>query len=89
MRKRIIIIVALFAFVVEMAKAQMDVQFADYTSLKSYYNPAVSGTEGKLNVAGAYSMQMAGWRTSNHVPERRYANILPESSSWRRNKFLE
>ncbi len=61
MRKRIIIIVALFASVVEMAKAQMDVQFADYTSLKSYYNPAVSGTEGKLNVAGAYSMQMAGY----------------------------
>ena len=43
-------------------RAQMDVQFADYTSLRSYYNPAVSGTEGQLNVVGAYSMQMAGYK---------------------------
>ncbi|MBO4663204.1 MAG: type IX secretion system membrane protein PorP/SprF [Bacteroidaceae bacterium] len=62
MRKRFIIIIALFSSIVKTAKAQMDVQFADYTSLKSYYNPAVSGTEGKLNVAGAYSMQMAGYQ---------------------------
>jgi len=64
MRKRIIIIIALFASVVQMSKAQMDVQFADYTSLKSYYNPAVSGTEGKLNVCGAYSMQMVGYKNA-------------------------
>ena len=37
--------------------AQNEVQFSDYTRLKSYYNPAVSGTEGKLNVVAAYSMQ--------------------------------
>ena len=41
--------------------AQNDVQFADYTRLKSYYNPASSGTDGKLNVAGAYAMQFAGY----------------------------
>ena len=62
MRKRIIIVFALFTSVVKMANAQMDVQFADYTSLRSYYNPAVSGTEGQLNVVGAYSMQMAGYK---------------------------
>ncbi|MCR5314058.1 MAG: PorP/SprF family type IX secretion system membrane protein [Bacteroidaceae bacterium] len=45
----------------EAARAQMDVQFSDYTSLKSYYNPAVSGTEGLLNVAATYSMQMVGY----------------------------
>lgn len=43
------------------AKAQMDVQFSDYTRLKSYFNPAVSGTDGLLNVAAAYSMQFVGY----------------------------
>ncbi len=61
MRKRIITIVVLFVSVWQIADAQMDVQFADYTSVKSYYNPAVSGTEGKLNVSGVYSMQMVGY----------------------------
>lgn len=42
-------------------KAQWDVQFSDYTALKSFYNPAVSGTEGKLNVNAAYSMQFLGY----------------------------
>ena len=41
--------------------AQNEVQFSDYTRLKSYYNPAVSGTEGKLNVVAAYSMQFVGF----------------------------
>lgn len=41
--------------------AQWDVQWSDYTRMKSFYNPAVSGTDGKLNVAGAYSMQFAGY----------------------------
>lgn len=42
-------------------RAQWDVQFSDYTALKSFYNPAVSGTDGKLNVSAAYSMQTAGY----------------------------
>ena len=36
-------------------------QFSDYTALKSFYNPAVSGTDGLLNVSGVYSMQMLGY----------------------------
>ncbi len=43
------------------AWAQMDVQFSDYVRLKSYYNPAVSGTDGLLNVVGAYAMQFVGY----------------------------
>jgi type IX secretion system PorP/SprF family membrane protein len=39
----------------------MDVQFSDFTRLRSYYNPAVSGTDGLLNVAAAYAMQFAGY----------------------------
>ena len=44
------------------ARAQWDVQFSDYTALKSFYNPAVSGTDGLLNIAGTYSMQMLGYK---------------------------
>lgn len=49
--------------------AQNDVQFSDYTRLRSYYNPAVSGSDGKLNVAGAYSMQFVGF---DHAPATMY-----------------
>ena len=41
--------------------AQWDVQFSDYTALKTYYNPAAAGTEGLLDVKGLYSMQMVGY----------------------------
>lgn len=44
------------------ASAQWDVQFTDYTALKSFYNPAVSGTDGLLNVQATYSMQMMGYK---------------------------
>ena len=42
-------------------RAQWDVQFSDYTALKSFYNPAVSGTDGRLNVAATDSMQTVGY----------------------------
>ncbi len=48
----------------QVAEAQMDVQFSDYTRLRSYFNPAVSGTDGKLNVAAAYSMQFVGYENA-------------------------
>jgi len=43
------------------ASAQWDVQFSDYTALKSFYNPAVSGTDGMLNVSAIYSIQQGGY----------------------------
>lgn len=49
---------------VGVVKAQWDVQFSDYTALKSYYNPAVSGTDGLMNVSAAYSMQMMGYKNA-------------------------
>ncbi len=49
------------AFPFSVARAQWDVQFSDYTALKSFYNPAVSGTDGLLNVVGTYSLQMLGY----------------------------
>ena len=41
--------------VAQRAAAQNEAQFSDYTRLKSFYNPAVSGTDGMLNVAAAYA----------------------------------
>ena len=61
MAKRILTLLAVWCGLALVAKAQWDVQFTDYTRLKSFYNPAVSGIDGKLNVNGAYSMQMAGY----------------------------
>jgi len=62
MTRRIIAIWVLFTTIVMGVRAQLDVQFSDYTALKSYYNPAVSGTDGMLSVQAAYSMQMAGYK---------------------------
>lgn len=61
MMHRVLVIIALWTVSVMCAKAQWDVQFSDYTALKSYYNPGVSGTEGRLNVNAAYSMQFLGY----------------------------
>lgn len=61
MTRRIITIIVLLTAFMGGAKAQWDVQFSDYTALKSFYNPGASGTEGKLNVNAAYSMQFLGY----------------------------
>ena len=61
MRRRIFVALTLLTAVMLEVRAQWDVQFTDYTALKSFYNPAVSGTDGKLNAAAAYTMQMTGY----------------------------
>lgn len=43
------------------AKAQFDTQFTHYWALQGYYNPAVAGLSGRLNMYGTYAMQMAGY----------------------------
>ena len=59
--KRKLYITLISMAVATAAMAQSDVQFSDFTRIKSYYNPAVSGVDGLLNVAGAYSMQFVGF----------------------------
>ena len=44
-----------------MAKAQFDTHFTHYWALQGYYNPAVAGLSGRLNLYGTYAMQMAGY----------------------------
>lgn len=64
MDKRVFVVLALLIGFVLGARAQWDVQFSDYTALKSFYNPAVAGTDGKLNVAGVFSLQTMGYDKS-------------------------
>ena len=45
--------------------AQYDPAFNHYWALQSFYNPAASGLDGRLNVQGAYAMQMMGYE---HAP---------------------
>lgn len=59
--KRLVIVALSLAFSA-VTRAQWDVQFSDYTALKSFYNPAVSGTDGLLSVQATYSMQMLGYK---------------------------
>ncbi|MBO5585739.1 MAG: type IX secretion system membrane protein PorP/SprF [Bacteroidaceae bacterium] len=61
MNKRFCALLLLLTALVLEVRAQWDVQFTDYTALRSFYNPAVSGTDGMLNISGVYSMQMVGY----------------------------
>lgn len=69
MTRRLLAIIVLLTAIAGSIKAQWDVQFSDYAALKSFYNPAVSGTEGKLNINAAYSMQFLGY---DHAPGTMY-----------------
>ncbi|MBR5963024.1 MAG: PorP/SprF family type IX secretion system membrane protein [Bacteroidaceae bacterium] len=43
------------------SQAQFDVHFTHYWALQGYYNPAVAGASGRMNILGTYSLQMAGY----------------------------
>ncbi len=45
-------------------RAQYDAAFTNYWALQSYFNPAASGIEGKLDVQGVYSMQLVGFENA-------------------------
>ena len=53
-----------------MARAQYDVSFSHYWAMEPSFNPAAVGKEAKLNVVGAYAIQMAGFE---HNPQTMYA----------------
>ena len=53
-----------------MARAQYDVSFSHYWVMEPSFNPAAVGKEAKLNVVGAYAIQMAGFE---HNPQTMYA----------------
>ena len=45
-------------------RAQYDVSFSHYWAMEPSFNPAAVGKEGKLNVAGAYAAQLAGFENN-------------------------
>ena len=51
-------------------RAQYDVSFAHYWAMEPSFNPAAVGKEAKLNVTGAYALQLAGFE---HNPKTMYA----------------
>ena len=52
------------------AKAQYDVSFSHYWAMEPSFNPAAVGKEAKLNITGAYALQMAGFENN---PKTMYA----------------
>ena len=65
----------LFVVVLTMAlgaRAQSDVAFTNYWALQSFYNPAATGLDSKLNVQAAYSLQLLGFE---HAPQTMYVGV--------------
>ena len=65
MDSRRIILTLCVALTALVARAQFDTHFTHYWALQGYYNPAVAGLSGRLNLYGTYAMQMAGY---THAP---------------------
>jgi type IX secretion system PorP/SprF family membrane protein len=59
MKKILFTLCAIFS--VAGVRAQFDTHFTHYWALQGYYNPAVAGLSGRLNMYGTYAMQMAGY----------------------------
>lgn len=59
----------LLSLAVLTVSAQYDVSFSHYWAMEPSFNPAAVGKESKLNVAGAYAIQLAGFE---HNPKTMY-----------------
>ena len=64
MFKRLYIILTLSILLAGTAKAQYDVSFSHYWDLETYFNPAAAGKQSRLNIAGAYALDMAGFENN-------------------------
>lgn len=67
-RLKIAFFLVAMAFSME-ARAQYDVLFSHYFDMETSFNPATAGKETKLNITGAYAMDMAGFE---HNPQTAY-----------------
>ncbi len=57
-------IISILCFVTLTARAQYDVSFSHYWAMEPSFNPAAVGKETKLNIVGAYAIQMAGYENN-------------------------
>lgn len=67
--KKLLLTLVLLAGLAQVAKAQYDVHFSNYWDLRSYYNPASSGDNDRINIKGTYSMQLLGY---DNAPKSMY-----------------
>ena len=63
-------IISILCFVTLTVRAQYDVSFSHYWAMEPSFNPAAVGKEAKLNITGAYAIQMAGYENN---PNTMYA----------------
>jgi len=68
--KRFGLVFVWLLFVATRMYAQYDASFAHYWAMEPSFNPATVGKEAKLNVVGAYAIQLAGFE---HNPNTMYA----------------
>ncbi len=68
--KRFGFVIVWLLFVATPMYAQYDASFAHYWAMEPSFNPATVGKEAKLNVVGAYAIQLAGFE---HNPNTMYA----------------
>ena len=68
--KRFIFVIVGIVIVSTKVWAQYDASFAHYWVMEPSFNPATVGKEAKLNIAGAYAIQLAGFE---HNPNTMYA----------------
>ena len=64
MLKRFVFIIAALTLSVLKIDAQYDVNFSHYFDMEPSFNPASVGKETKLNITGAYALDMAGYENN-------------------------
>ena len=57
-------IISILCFVTLTDREQYDVSFSHYWAMEPSFNPAAVGKETKLNIVGAYAIQMAGYENN-------------------------
>lgn len=61
---RRLIVISIVLWNVSAAWGQYDASFSHYWDLETYYNPAAAGKESKLNIAGVYALDFAGYENN-------------------------
>jgi type IX secretion system PorP/SprF family membrane protein len=68
--KRVVLLLLILLAYVCTAQAQREAQFSQYQMALGYYNPAVAGVSGNLDVVALYRIQWMGW---NNAPKTLFA----------------
>jgi type IX secretion system PorP/SprF family membrane protein len=62
--KRIVLLLVIMLVCACWVQAQRDVQFSQYNFALGYYNPAVAGLSGNLDLVALYRIQWLGWKNA-------------------------